>query len=238
MSLFLSGCSAELSAEHALLSPSKENGIPCAINTPESIGGCSIAPSKIYGPFLPAITERTFKKDVDVDSNRLITETKIYNKIDIPPKNNEIDWSIWISFIALIASIGLPLYIRHQDKKKSINDEYWMRSVILPKINELLFTFTASLTSAFQNFEGDTSGFQIYFSEQYLREQGALRDSFSMISSVINKKNIAEELETLCDDLEQRISDNLLKPAHIRKKDAQWFIQEVIKKIVNCQKMT
>ncbi|MBH2628885.1 hypothetical protein [Serratia marcescens] len=238
LSLFLSGCSAELFAEHALLSPTKENGIPCAINAPESIGGCSISPSKIYGPFLPAITERILKKDVDVDSNHIITETKIYNKIDAPPKNDEIDWSIWISLIALVASIGLPLYIRHGDKNKSINDDYWMRSVILPKINELLFNLTSSLTSAFQNFPGNSAEFQSYFSGQYLSEQGALRDSFNMISSVINKENIAEELETLCDDLEQRISDNLSKPAHIRKKDAQWFMQEVIKKIVTCQKMT
>jgi hypothetical protein len=238
LSFFLSGCSAELSAEHAMIFPSKENGVPCTINTPKSIGGCSIPLSKVYGPFLPAITESVFKKDVTVDSNHVVTETKIYNKIDIPPKNDGIDWSIWISLLALVTSVVLPLYIRHEDKNKSINDDYWMRSVILPKINELLFNLTASLTNAFRNFAGNTVEFQRYFSGQYLIEQGALRDSFSMISSVINKENIAEELETLCDDLEQRISDNLLEPAHIRKKDAQWFTQEVIKKIVTCQRMT
>ncbi|NWA20350.1 hypothetical protein [Serratia liquefaciens] len=238
LSFFLSGCSAELSAENHLISPSKENGAPCTINAPESIGGCSITFSKIYGPFLPAITEKTLKKDVYADSNHVVTETKIYNKIDIPPKDDVIDWSIWISLLAFITSVVLPLYIRHKDKKKSINDDYWMRSVILPRINEILFSLTSSLTNAFQNHDGDETGFQSYFSGQYLSELGALRDSFSMIPSVVNKENIAEELETLCDNLDQKISDHLLEPIHVRKQDAQWFMQEVIKKIVVCQNMT
>lgn len=237
LSFFLSGCSAELSAENHLISPSKENGAPCVVNIPSSIGGCVTSPPKIYGPFIPAIAEKKFLKNFEADKNYITSETKIYNRIELA-KDDKTDWSIWISLLALLTSIGIPWITRRNDRKKSIHDDYWMRGVILPKINELLFNLTASLSNAFQNFDGDDVGFQQYFSGHYLSEQGALRDSFSMISSVVNKVKIAEELEILCDELDQKISDHLSEPVHVRKQDAQWFMQEVIKKIVVCQNMT
>lgn len=194
---------------------------------------CNDAKEKIHGPFLPPKTELNLDNQNKNDS--ILKNTKIYNTINLPDEKKT-DWSLMISILALLASIGIPLYTNWKDRNKSIYDDFWMREVILPRINDLTFQTTQSLQKELD--EGvDPDRFQQYFGNRFLKEIGSLRDSFGMLSGIIKKNEFIEQLEKICDELEQRISDNLDKPMHIRKIDGQWFQQEIIKNLVKCHKV-
>ncbi|MCV5580388.1 hypothetical protein OFO05_33865, partial [Escherichia coli] len=55
----------------------------------------------------------------------------LYNIVRVPESGPE--WySIAISIIALIASVGVPLWQHYKGRNEAINEGYWLREVILP----------------------------------------------------------------------------------------------------------
>lgn len=232
--VIITGCTAESEVDTSYIREfSPENNFFFFPISSENFRVCHIGKQRNYGPSNSVITESIAPS---LTNTTTPYETKIYNKIEIP-KKDDIDYSLIISVIAVIASIGIPLYTSYKERRESKIDEYWMREVILPKINDLLFPYVTSLIEAFINFDGKPNEFNIYFRNKYLAEQGTLRDSFGMLASLINNPNIANELEDICDELDQRIVNNIDENINIRKKDAYWFQQELIKKLAVCHNM-
>lgn len=235
LSLQLIGCTAKANADAPFDKYNPEKKI---IFTPNKLSICESIHPLLSGPFIPPTSEYILNNNTD--SINPPSTTHIYNTIEVPTDEQN-DLGVWISIVisilAFISSIVIPLYLRHREKRDSINDEFWMREVILPKINELLFSFCESLKNSITSCDGNPAQFQIYFAGSYLSEQGSLRDSFSMLSSIVQNTSLPEELEYICDDLDQNISDNLNSALHIRKQNIYLFQQEIIKKLIECQKL-
>ncbi|HAG7297630.1 TPA: hypothetical protein HGT60_26275, partial [Escherichia coli] len=64
------------------------------------------------------------------------------------PENGP-EWiSIGISLFALVSSFVIP-YVQHRkERKEAINEGYWVREVIMPKINGLAFDVVQSFKNS------------------------------------------------------------------------------------------
>ncbi|EMM9996249.1 hypothetical protein JAG49_002518 [Morganella morganii] len=156
------------------------------------------------------------------------TTQEIFNVVKIPESGPE--WlSISISIIALLSSLGIP-YIQHRkERKEAINEGYWIREVIMPKINTLAFNVTSEFKQAISS---NQSVFLQTLRNTLLPKLGELRDSLYLFNSFKLLKDDIEALEEICDNLEERVSDNINEPQEKRISDISTFHSELINKLI------
>ncbi len=155
---------------------------------------------------------------------------EIYNVVEVPESGPE--WfSMSISICALIASFGIPYWQHNKERKEAINEGYWVREVIMPKINELAFDVTTAFKNAIQSSQSQDAFLEIWDST-LLPKLGALRDSLYLFNSFKLLSGDIEMLEGICDVLEEKVSDNIDKPNEMRVSDVSRFHSSLIDKLI------
>lgn len=153
---------------------------------------------------------------------------EIFNVVKVPESGPE--WvSIIISIIALASSFGVPYWQHQKERKEAINEGYWIREVIMPKINGLAFDVTAAFKNAVPLAQDQ---FIDALSNSLFPKLGELRDSLYLFNSFALLNEDVEILESICDDLEEKVSDHIDKPNEIRIADISRFHSLMIKKLI------
>ncbi|WP_410955106.1 hypothetical protein [Raoultella planticola] len=156
------------------------------------------------------------------------TSQEIFNVIKVPENGPE--WvSIIISIIALASSFGVPYWQHQKERKEAINEGYWIREVIMPKINGLAFDVTAAFKNAVPLAQ---DLFIDALSNNLFPKLGELRDSLYLFNSFTLLNEDVEILESICDDLEQKVSDHIDEPNEIRIADISKFHSLLINKLI------
>ncbi len=153
---------------------------------------------------------------------------EIFNVVKVPESGPE--WiSIIVSIIALFSSFGVPYWQHHKERKEAINEGYWIREVIMPKINELAFDVTMEFKKAIPSPQ---DVFLDTLSNTLLPKLGELRDSLYLFNSFKLLNNDIEKLDEICDYLEEKVSDNIEKSNEIRISDISTFHSKLINKLI------
>ncbi|EPY8411938.1 hypothetical protein ACXG8N_002324 [Klebsiella aerogenes] len=156
----------------------------------------------------------------------------VYNIVNIPESGPE--WfSIIVSLLALIASLLIPYFQHKNERKEAINEGYWIREVIMPKVNGLAFEVTAAFKHAMPLTEDD---FLIALQDQLFPKLGELRESFYLFNSFSSVTADIENLDNICDELEQKVSDNIDLPLETRINDISRFHLFLIKNLIDIHK--
>ncbi|EFN5923837.1 TPA: hypothetical protein ACP60B_000020 [Escherichia coli] len=152
----------------------------------------------------------------------------IYNIVKVPENGPE--WiSIGISLFALVSSFVIP-YVQHRkERKEAINEGYWVREVIMPKINGLAFDVVQSFKNSMALSEEE---FLSVFSNTLLPKLGELRDSLYLFNSFPELNADIENLESICDSLEEEVSNHIDSPNEIRISDISMFHSKLIQKLI------
>lgn len=157
------------------------------------------------------------------------TSQEIFNIVESP--ENEPEWiSIFISLIAVISSFVVPYRLHQKERHESINEGYWIREVIMPKINDLAFKVTAAFKSAITLSEDE---FVDTLSNSLLPKLGELRDSLYLFNGFKSLQDDIEVLEGICDELEEKVSDNIGAPNETRITDISIFHTKLITKLID-----
>ncbi|WP_337083482.1 hypothetical protein [Citrobacter freundii] len=156
----------------------------------------------------------------------------IYNVVNVPESGPE--WfSIIVSLLALLSSFIIP-YLQHKnERKEAINEGYWIREVIMPKVNGLAFEVTAAFKRAIPLAEDD---FLIALQDQLFPKLGELRESFYLFNSFSSVTTDIENLDNICDELEQKVSDNIDLPLETRINDISRFHLVLIQNLIDIHK--
>lgn len=159
----------------------------------------------------------------------------LYNLIQHPDKSTDYTslLSLIVSILAFIASIVIPLYLHKKQKADAINDEFWLREVILPKINGLIFKICADLR---QGFSLDTASFSIHYQNNFLPILNELRDDFEMLNSFPMVSNYIDKLEDHCDILDNDVSSHESSPLPIRIQDISKFNRNMLAELISIHK--
>lgn len=168
-----------------------------------------------------------------VNYYKSIPETNdIYNVVNVPESGPE--WfSIIVSLLALFSSFIIP-YLQHKnERKEAINEGYWIREVIMPKVNGLAFDVAAAFKRAIPLTEDD---FLVALQDQLLPKLGELRESFYLFNSFAPVIPDIENLDNICDELEQKVSDNIDLPIENRINDISRFHLVLIQKLIDIHK--
>lgn len=153
---------------------------------------------------------------------------EIFNIVKIPESGPE--WfSISISILALIFSVGLPYYQHKRERKEAINEGYWIREVIMPKINDLAFDVTAEFKEKIKLPEDD---FLISLDETLFPKLGESRDSFYLLEGLTSLKSDIDTLDEVCDELEANMSNNIHESDAIRASDITKFHSTLTQKLI------
>lgn len=153
---------------------------------------------------------------------------EIYNVVKVPESGPE--WvSIGISIFALISSLGIPYFQHRKERNEAINEGYWLREVIMPKINNLAFEVATDFKNSMPLVEAD---FIDALNERLLPKLGGLRDSLYLFESFPKLKQDVEVLEAICDTLEEKVSDNINSPIETRLSDISRFHSSLIKNLI------
>jgi len=147
------------------------------------------------------------------------SQEEIYNVINIPESGPELI-SILVSILALIASVGIPYYQHKKQKTDSINEGFWMREVIMPKVNNLTFEVCNKFK---ENLSLDPAQFVVKFRDELLPLLGELRDSLYLFSTFPKVQAHIQVLEDICDKFENNVDTNQTFSFEIRNKDISTF---------------
>ncbi|EFH6879869.1 hypothetical protein AB0Y16_00995 [Escherichia coli] len=152
----------------------------------------------------------------------------LYNIVRVPESGPE--WySIAISIIALIASVGVPLWQHYKGRNEAINEGYWLREVILPKINGLAFEVTEDFKDA-MGLPPDE--FISLLDSQLFSKLGELRDSLYLFKGFSKLEKDIESLDGICDLFEQKVSDNIDSSIDTRVSDVSIFHASLIRELM------
>lgn len=156
------------------------------------------------------------------------TSSEIYNVINTPENGPE--WfSIIVSIIAILFSVGIPVYQHRKERNETINEGYWIREVIMPKINNLAFEVCTVFKASIQL---DPTAFATSFSTTLLPKLNELRDTFYLFESYPHLSARISELDTICDNFENNVDNNQSAPEDVRQKDISSFHTDLIKKLI------
>lgn len=156
----------------------------------------------------------------------------LYNLIQLPESKNDYS-SLTISILALLASIFLPIFLHKKQKKDAINDGFWLREVILPKINDLMFQVCSDLKS---NFNLSPADFGIQYQSLIIPKINELRDKFEMLDSFPKMQNYLDALDDHCDQLDNDVSNHITSPPAIRMNDISTFNRSMLKTLIEIHK--
>ncbi|WP_037036050.1 hypothetical protein [Rahnella sp. WP5] len=154
--------------------------------------------------------------------------SEIYNLVNIPEGGPE--WvSIIISIFALILSCGIPYWQHKKERTESINEGFWLREVIMPKISDLAFDVCNVFKSSLDLDEND---FNLSFESSLLPKLGELRDSLYLFECYPDLEEKIDELQTICDDFENNVDNNQNALRERRQKDISDFHIKFIAKLI------
>lgn len=151
-------------------------------------------------------------------------DSSIYNIVKVPDGGPE--WvSIIISMLALVASIGIPGYQFWRQRKSSINEGFWLREVIFPKLNEITFSVINKFK---QSLDLNITDFALAFGRDLIPALNQLRDASFLMNSFPKSEDFVTRMESICDSFENDVDNNQSKSKEIRLKDINDFHNEVI----------
>ncbi|WP_350262731.1 hypothetical protein AAF463_23925 (plasmid) [Pantoea sp. BJ2] len=163
------------------------------------------------------------------DCNKKTTDkvndvNSIYNIVKVPDGGPE--WvSIIISMLALLASIGIPGYQFWRQRKSSVNEGFWLREVIFPKLNEITFSVINTFK---QSLDLNLPDFAIAYGRDLIPALNQLRDASSLMNSFPKNEDFVTRMETICDSFENEVDNNQSKSKEIRLTDINDFHNKVI----------
>lgn len=156
----------------------------------------------------------------------------LYNLIQLPESKTDYS-SLAISILALISSVLLPVLLHKKQKKDAINDGFWLREVILPKINDLMFQVCSDLKSSFSLNALD---FGTQYQGVILPKINELRDNFEMIDSFPKMQKYLDALDDHCDNLDNDVSNHEMSSLQIRMNDISTFNRAMLKTLIEIHK--
>ncbi|NCF07965.1 hypothetical protein [Kosakonia sp. MH5] len=213
--------------------PEKSGGLNapflCLDNTQQKIKVCSNLESSFKSDFLR-------KEDGNFKSLEYVRDFNnpgdILNVVNVP--ESEPEWiSIFISILALIASGLIPFFQHRVERSEEINDGYWFREVILPKINGLAFEVYDSFKGAMKL---DEATFINEMDVALLPKLGELSESLYLLNTFSSMDEKIEELQTICDKLELDVSLHLDASLAVRVNDVFLFHAAFIKALIKLHK--
>jgi hypothetical protein len=152
------------------------------------------------------------------------------------------DARTWIAFIAIIVSLinfGWNIFSWFKSNKHSIIDEYWLRKVILPKINDdidLLYTDGMHAVAASSSSQLDSRADDVYL--LMMEQIDIVRSSFDMLAPISkaavtgannvidmfedtledNKASYNSNPKAICVDLRNKIISYLINEFHLKSR--------------------
>ncbi|WP_164097760.1 hypothetical protein [Serratia marcescens] len=193
----------------------------------ETPDGKVILQKSINSSFSPSFLSKSVSQYAS--GHYSLGDSDIYNFIKVPESNPDY-WAMCISILALISSIAVPFLINKKQRKDAINEGFWLREVIFPKINTLMFDFCNELKASFNL--SLTQFVQKYSSDLSLR-LGELRDTFNMFHCFPNLQERIDSLDAICDELENDIDNHQSESIEIRISDVSKFNTKMLAKMLD-----
>lgn len=212
----------------------KFDGSICFHNTKNTLQTCKTDPLG----FSPNSLAKSFSSQNPVQFKDSPSSINTY----IQQPDPSMDYGSYvISILALIASIGIPLWQRRLQKKDSqsqkldsINEGFWIREVVMPQINSKIF----NLCSTFRNkINLNKPDFTMSYRDELLPLLNELRDSFSLFKAFPNASNAIQKLEQYCDDFDDSVTDHLDEPISTRKADVYSFQLKLTQELIKTHKL-
>lgn len=166
------------------------------------------------------------------DATKKNTDSVIYNYIQTPEKDSDLG-SYLISLIAMIISVGIPIWQRYVQKNDAINEGFWVREVVMPQVNSNMFNACSTFRS---KLELPSDEFTQAYKQELLPSLNELRDSFSLLTAFPNAVSYPAKLNELCDDLEDKVVDHISEPINVRKEDISSFQLTLTKELIKIHK--
>ncbi|WP_186372756.1 hypothetical protein, partial [Yersinia aleksiciae] len=188
-------------------------------------------PLIIYKEIDSSFSPKYLSKDTNKYANEhyLIGDGEIYNIIKIPDGKTDY-WAIGISVLALLSSVLVPWLLHRKQKKDAINEGFWLREVIFPKINGLMFDFCNELKAS---FELDITEFARQYEDVVLMKMGELRDTFSMLNCFPNMQASIDSLDQICDELDNDVDNHQTEVKKIRVDDVSRFNTKMLSRMLD-----
>lgn len=139
-------------------------------------------------------------------------KNEIYNIVRVPESGPEW-WSIGLSFIAILISVSLPSYQFRKQRNSSVNEGFWLREVIFPKLNETAFETVKKLKTGLKLPESD---FLVLYQTVIIPLLNELKDTSDLLNAFTVDDKMVTDIENLCDELEDDVSNSVLKSYDIR----------------------
>ncbi|EMT6578183.1 hypothetical protein WMR74_004270 [Providencia rettgeri] len=169
-------------------------------------------------------------------------KNSVFTIVKLPESSR--DWIVfWMSLLAIIISIGVPVWqylTKKSDDKKdkliAISEEFWMRDVFVPKLSDLLEEITKKTKDSIYL---EQSEFINTFKLDILPSLNELRDSIELLmilSEEGSMDTIVKELESLCDEFDEKLAENQLAAVSVRKRDVLNFYLSFIKTLLKAHK--
>ena len=121
------------------------------------------------------------------------------------------------------------MWQHYKGRNEAINEGYWLREVILPKINGLAFEVTEDFKDA-MGLPPDE--FISLLDSQLFSKLGELRDSLYLFKGFSKLEKDIESLDGICDLFEQKVSDNIDSSIDTRISDVSIFHASLIRELM------
>lgn len=156
------------------------------------------------GAAQPASTDNTHVNFEQIHANPYTIKLQIDDKRQ---SNQDGSFSVTdaTSIIALLISLASMWYahrLHRLNRKSSIHDEYWMRSVIYPNTIKKLMEFIEHSPGEFSSRGNDIDRF---WNEYGLDSVNKIRDTFSYLSVI--DRELPNKAQTVFDDMEDDIQN-------------------------------
>ncbi|MGM7742952.1 hypothetical protein ACS780_20620 [Yersinia enterocolitica] len=222
--------SMNISTAHAELAGLYKDKYVCISSSLNSLEICKSQPIgfnyRMLSVNAPYYASKTLVTDSSIRGDK---ETNIYNYVQNPPEDKDYG-SYVFSFLAIIISIGIPVWQRYVQKNDAINEGFWIREVVMPKINANIFAVCAAFRN---NLTLSESDFSRAYNDELLPQLNELRDSFSLLTAFPKAVDCSTVLNGYCDDFEDVITNNINKPVNVRKEDISYFHLKLTKELIS-----
>lgn len=156
----------------------------------------------------------------------------VYNYIQAP--DSDADWkSYLLSLLAIVISLGIPVWQRYAQKSDAINDGFWIREVIMPQINNCIVNLCSETNSKLRMPSG---AFTPAYQRDLLPLLNELRDSFSLLTAFPNSVAYSQKMNGFCDNFDDALSDHVNEPLDVRLKDVSDFRIKLTKELISIHK--
>lgn len=162
------------------------------------------------------------------------TSTEIVNYVKLPDTSDFLTNSLAI--IAILISVGIPAWQRFSEKsdansqrEDNINEGYWIREVIMPKINTSVFEICSEYKAICPDSPQDYSS---NYRSKVLPKINELRDLFNLLTVFPKISQSAMQLNYICDSFDDDIADNENENKDKRKDGLNRFHIDITKELM------